>query len=52
MVLGGRVRSAACSADDPQDELRPCGNADGTGWRVRLEPAARYDRVMAQLDQI
>ena len=49
MVTGGRLLSAACSAD-PNAVPRPCGNAAGQGWRVTLDAPERHDRVMAQLD--
>ena len=49
MVTGGRLLSAACSAD-PNAVPRPCGNAAGQGWRVKLDASERHDRVLAQLD--
>ena len=49
MITGGRLLSAACTAD-PNAEPRPCGNAEGKGWRVTLDAPDRRDRVMAQLD--
>ncbi|KQT94369.1 hypothetical protein ASG49_05675 [Marmoricola sp. Leaf446] len=48
-VLGGRLLSAACAADAAATP-RPCGQAEGRTWRVRLEPAERDDLVQAQLD--
>jgi hypothetical protein len=50
MLIGGRPLAAACAAQGPNAEPRPCGNADGKGWRVMLDAAARHDRVMLQLD--
>jgi hypothetical protein len=50
MLGGGRLLAAACSVEDSTAEPRPCGNAEGRQWRVRLEPETRHDRVMAQLD--
>ena len=31
-------------------DQRPCGQAEGRSWRVRLEPPERDDLVLAQLD--
>jgi hypothetical protein len=50
MMIGGRPLAAACSAQDPNAEPRPCGNADGKGWRVMLNATARHDIVTLQLD--
>ena len=50
VMQGGRLLAAACSRPAPETEPRPCGEPDGLGWRVRLSPAMRDDRVMAQLD--
>jgi len=50
VVTGGDVLAAACTTPDRNSTPRPCGNQEGTGWRVRLSASARDDRVMAQLD--
>lgn len=51
LVQGGRLLSAACTSDAAA-QPRPCGQAEGRSWRVRLEPPERDDLVLAQLDLI
>ncbi len=49
LLQGGRLLSAACTSDAAA-QPRPCGQAEGRSWRVRLEPPERDDLVLAQLD--
>ncbi len=49
VVQGGRVLAAACSGPAAGAELVPCGDPEGSRWRVKLGPGARDDRVMVQL---
>jgi hypothetical protein len=53
-VWGARVLALACSPATPDALPQPCGGTVGGAgdgaWQVRLDGAATYDRVMAQLD--
>ena len=49
-VTGVRVRAAACTPESADAEPRPCGDADGTSWRVDLADRERRDQVLAQVD--
>ena len=49
VVTGGRPLAAACAVPGAAAP-RPCGNAEGRGWRVGLEPGERGDQVAVQVD--
>jgi hypothetical protein len=52
IVRGARVLAAACLPPNGSStaSARPCGTAVGRAWRVSLDPRARHETVLAQVD--